>query len=144
MNKQLVLDASLAISWCLKDESLKLIESILDSFALGTTAIVPSLWAWEVNNALLIAQRHGKLNNIQRHQEISFLKKLPIDIDEDAHHQVWSETTNLAQKHDLTVYDASYLELALRQGLPLGSLDKSLRIAAKKIGLKCLPEKFDT
>ena len=142
MNKQLVLDASLTISWCLKDEPLKLIEAILDSFAVGTTAIVPSLWIWEVNNALLIAQRRGKLNNIQRHQEISFLKKLPIDIDEDAHQQAWSETTNLAQKHDLTVYDASYLELAVRQGLPLGSLDRNLRKAAKKIGIICLPEKF--
>src|SRR5262249_30166315 len=109
MIKRFVLDASLAISWCLKDESPKSIEDILDNFTLGATAIVPSLWLWETNNALLIAQRRGKLNNVQRHQEISFLKKLSIDIDEDAHHQAWSETTNLAQKYNLTVYDAAYL-----------------------------------
>lgn len=141
MNKRLVLDSSLALSWCLQDEQTKATDDILDTFAKGSSALVPSLWVWEVNNVLLMAERSGRLDPIKRHQQIAILKKLPIDIDESAHQQAWNETTMLAHAHRLSVYDAAYLELALRQGLPLGSLDRELRNAAKKIGVKCLPEK---
>ena len=142
MNERFVLDASLAVNWCFEHECNNAAIAILDGFAQGSSALVPSLWLWEINNALLMAQRCGNLNNLKRQQQIAFLRKLPINIDEDAHQQAWGETTNLAVRHDLTVYDAAYLELAVRQGLPLGSLDRNLRKAAKKIGITCLPEKF--
>jgi predicted nucleic acid-binding protein len=139
MSKSLVLDASVTISWCIEEERNKATEAILDSFAQGSNALVPSLWVWEVSNVLLMAQRAGKLDSVRRHQQIALLRKLPISIDEDAHKQAWNDTTTLASTHNLTIYDASYLELALRQGLPLGTLDKNLRKAAKEIGIKCLP-----
>ena len=142
MNERFVLDASLAVNWCFEHERNDATIAMLDGFARGSSALVPSLWLWEINNALLMAQRGGNLDNLKRQQQIAFLRKLPINIDEDAHQQAWGETTNLAQKYDLTVYDAAYLELAIRQGLPLGSLDKNLRSAAKKTGIKCLPEKY--
>ncbi len=89
-----------------------------------------------------MAERAGRLDSAERHQQMVLLQKLPINIDQEAHQQAWNETSTLAHAHKLSVYDAAYLELGLRQGLPLGSLDKSLRTAAKKLGIKCLPEKF--
>lgn len=142
MSKRLVLDASLAISFCIEAELTQAVEAILDDFSQGISAVVPSLWAWEVSNVLLMAERKGRLDATKRHHQIALLKKLPISVDEDAHKQAWSDTATLAQTYRLSVYDASYLELALRLGLPLGSLDKDLRNAAKKAGLKCLPAKL--
>ncbi len=141
MSKRFVLDCSLTISWCIQGEQSPGTEQILDDLTEGGMAVVPSLWIWEVNNVLLMAERAGKLDTAKRHQQMILLQKLPINIDEEAHKQAWNETSTLAHIHKLTVYDATYLELALRQGLPLGSLDKSLRTAAKKLGIKCLPEK---
>src|ERR1700733_5440284 len=142
MNDRFVLDCSLIISWCVEDEQSAATEEILDNLTQGGSALVPSLWVWEVNNVLLMAERAKRLDAAKRHQQIILLQKLPINIDEEAHKQGWNETATLAHMHDLTVYDAAYLELALRQGIPLGSLDRNLRTAAKKIGIKCLPEKF--
>jgi len=141
MSKQIVLDASLAANWCIQDEQAEATEEILDSFAGDCNALVPSLWLWEVNNILLIAERRGRLTFAKRKQQIAILRKLPIQIDEDAAKHVWSETNALARTYALTVYDAAYLELALRHGLPLGSLDNDLRAAAGKASIKCLPDR---
>jgi predicted nucleic acid-binding protein len=142
MSSRFVLDCSLAISWCIEDEQTAATEAILDSLTQGGSALVPSLWLWEINNVLLLAERAGRLDAAKRHQQLVLLQKLPISIDEDAHKQAWNDTSTLAATHRLTVYDAAYLELALRQGLHLGSLDGSLRLAARKAGIKCLPEKI--
>jgi predicted nucleic acid-binding protein len=143
MTNPIVLDASLAVSWCIQDEQTEETEEILDSFAGGFRALVPALWLWEVNNILLVAERRGRLTYAKRKQQIAILRSLPIEIDEDAAEHTWSDTNSLARTYGLTVYDASYLELALRLGIPLGSLDSELRTAAtKKASVKCLPRKL--
>lgn len=141
MSEDIVLDASLAVSWCIQDEQAEETAEILDRFAGDFSALVPALWIWEVNNILLVAERRGRLTFAKRKQQIAILRKLPIQIDEDAPEHVWSETNSLARTYGLTVYDAAYLELALRHGIPLGSLDNGLRAAAGKASIKCLPRK---
>jgi predicted nucleic acid-binding protein len=140
MSKRFVLDASLAISWCLQEEQTSATEAIFNSLAQTGSALIPSLWLWEINNALWMAERSGRLEAKKRHQQVALLQKLPINVDEDAPRQAWGDTSSLAQRYNLTVYDAAYLEIALRHGLPLASLDTSLRKAAKKAKVKCLPE----
>jgi predicted nucleic acid-binding protein len=142
MSKSFVLDCSLAMSWCFEEEHTGSTDSILETLSEGASALVPSLWLWEVNNVLLLAERFGRLNAAKRHQQIALLKKLPITIDQDSHMHAWSTTSALAATYHISVYDASYLELALRHGLPVGSLDQHLRNAAKKAGAKCLPTKL--
>jgi predicted nucleic acid-binding protein len=139
MSKQFVLDTSIAVSWCIGDEQTSKTEALLDELARGASAIVPALWLWEINNVLLIAEISDRVSASKRHQQVALLKKLPITVDENAHNQAWGDTTALARTHRISVYDASYLELALRKGIPLGSLDKKLRSAAQKAGSKCLP-----
>lgn len=75
-------------------------------------------------------------------QKLALFQALPIQLDEFAHKQAWGETLRLAREHKLTTYDAAYLEMAVRLSLPLGTLDTSLRAAAKKAGIACLPEKI--
>ncbi len=139
MSTQFVLDCSVAMTWCMQTEATPATEALLDSLTQGSTALVPSLWTWEVNNVLVMAQRSKRLDATRRRQQIAFLQKLPIVVDEDSHSQTWYNTSTLALAHNLTVYDAAYLELAMRQGLPLATMDKRLRDAAKKVDVKCLP-----
>lgn len=139
MIDRFVLDCSLTMSWCIQGEKSRATEAILDRFAQGSRALVPALWFWEVNNVMLTAERLGRIDPAKRHEQVTILKKLPIDIDEDAHKQAWSDAAALACTHRLSIYDAAYLEMALRYGLPLGSLDKTLRHAAGKIGVICCP-----
>lgn len=134
-----VMDCSVTISWCIEEEQTAASESLLNAMSKGSKAIVPALWLWEVNNVLLKAELAGRISAAKRHQQIALLQKLPILIDEDALKQIWDYTTNLAHKNKLIVYDASYLEIAIRKGLPLGSLDKHMRTVAKKMGIQCLP-----
>jgi predicted nucleic acid-binding protein len=142
MIQRFVLDCSLAMSWCFQNEQSAATERLLDDFTRGTTALVPVLWVWEVNNVLITAQRERRIDAAKRHQQMSLLRRLPITVDEQGYQHAWSDTANLALAHNLTAYDASYLELALREGLPLASLDRDLRKAAQKAGAKCLPEKL--
>ena len=75
-------------------------------------------------------------------QHLTLLAALPIDVDENAFGQIWGETLALAQKHQLTLYDATYLELAKRLGLPLASFDGELRKAAKAEKVELLPDRL--
>ncbi len=127
-----VLDSSAALSWVLPDEDGA--DALLDSvIAFGAT--VPPLWPYEVANVLLQIERRGRLPATARIQALRDLQALPIRIDGRSCDRVWSETQALAAAHRLTVYDASYLEMALRLGLPLAKLDADLRSAATACGV---------
>jgi len=95
-------------------------------------AIVPSLWSLEVGNVLLVAQRNKRITSEQLHKALYILKELPIVIDTMTSHHAWLETMELAERYDLTLYDASYLELSLRLTLPLVTFDKTLKRAFEK------------
>lgn len=135
-----VADCSIAMAWLLKDEATEETDEVLDLLGRGASAVVPALWRWEVSNVLLMAERRRRITKGEVNSHLSLLGSLPIVPDEMATNQAWNSTYLLAQKHGLTSYDAAYLEVALRRGLPLASLDSQLRQAAKAEKLDVLPE----
>lgn len=128
----LVLDASVTLSWLMPDEKGQF--EILDKVA-NEGAIVPTIWGLEISNSLLYAQRAGRITGLKRQNAIYLLKDLGIKVDRTSLEHIWSETMDLAERYGLTIYDASYLELALRYDLPLATIDKFLKQASKKAGI---------
>jgi predicted nucleic acid-binding protein len=99
------------------------------------TAVVPSLWLLEVTNILLVGERRGR-NTVEQSKEFwETLQALPIEIEEYSLEQCSSSIFDLARTHNLSAYDASYLDLAQRRSLPLATLDKRLMAAAKACGV---------
>lgn len=137
-----VLDSSLALAFVLEDEATPETDKVLDSLGHGAVADVPALWQWEVANGLLMAKRRNRITSADVHRHLTRLRKLPIEVDAQALEEAWSSTQALAEKHKLTIYDAAYLETAIRRGVPLGSLDTGLRAAAKAEKVPVLPEKL--
>jgi predicted nucleic acid-binding protein len=125
----LVLDASLALQWFLVDEAdRKYSLSVLSSLS-EKQAVVPLLWFYEVGNGLLMAYRRKRIAQDQIDGFLTRLKNLPIQAAPQAPMDVL-DLPALAQTHSLTNYDAAYLSLALRLGLPLATTDAALRRAA--------------
>ncbi len=133
----LVVDASIALTWCFSDERTPETIAVLNH-VVDQAAFAPSVWPLEVLNALAIAQRRGRCNAADRLRLAGFLRQLPIAIDEDTLHHAWTTTAEFAERLQLTIYDAAYLELAHRQSLPLATLDSDLRRAAKTVGVSLL------
>ena len=133
-----VLDCSITMSWCFEDEASPDADRLLDRLR-GEGAIVPMLWFWEVANVLNSAVRRGRLASAEVTARLQLLATLPIEADPDGVSRAWRETLMLAQTHSLTAYDAAYLELALRHGVELATLDQELRAAAVGLGLKVVP-----
>jgi predicted nucleic acid-binding protein len=134
-----VLDSSLALAFVFKDEATVQTDVVLDSLGHGAKAFVPSLWRWEIANAFLMAERRKRINQADMGRLLTHLNILPIEIDDSACHQVWTSTLQLAQKYKLSSYDTSYLEMAIRLALSLGSLDDGLRAAARVEKVRLLP-----
>lgn len=132
-SKAFVLDSSIALAWCFPDEQSSA-QAVLDRLE-KTTAIVPQLWHLEVGNALLMGERRKRSVAADTTQWLQYLSSLPIILDEEMATHAWSDTLILARSYQLSVYDAAYLELALRRGLPLATLDRHLQKAAKMAGV---------
>jgi len=101
-------------------------------------AVAPSLWRLEVANALQMAVRRKRIDTAFRDVSIADLLTLPITIDTETAHHAWAATLQLAERHNLTLYDAAYLELAQRRGLPLATLDRELGAAGSALGISVL------
>lgn len=125
----LVLDSSVTLAWVFGDETTATIRQVFESIA-ENGAVVPSLWWLEVANSLTVAVRRKRINTELRRAALDDLALLDISTDQQTASQAWSETLRLADQHHLTLYDAAYLELARRRGLPLATLDQALRAAA--------------
>jgi len=125
-----VADASAALPWCFPDEATPWTEALLDRLQRGEHVLVPAHWPTEVMNGLVMAVRRKRidLERVERFSED--LSSLAIHT--EPHHAPvsWSAVIQLATKHTLTIYDAAYLEVAQRTGLPLATLDSDLRNAA--------------
>jgi predicted nucleic acid-binding protein len=130
----LVVDASVALTWCFEDERTPATIAVLDR-VVRDGAKAPSLWPFEVLNGLAAAQRRNRLDRERRLRLAGFLRQLPIAIDDDTIEYAWTMSAQLAERHRLTVYDAAYLELAQRMSLPLATLDGDLRSAARTLGV---------
>lgn len=132
---QVVLDASIALSWCFEDEGGREQLRILDRLTAGMEAVVPAVWILEVINAGMVGQRRGRISADAFISFITQLIKLPIAIDHPKIAGSARAIINLSLTFSLSSYDASYLELAARAGLPLLTLDTRLRSAARKAGI---------
>jgi predicted nucleic acid-binding protein len=130
-----VLDASVAMAWCFEDETNRDTESALDRLR-EDHAVVPSLWAYEVANVVLMAERRGRLTEFQATRFVELLGRLPINVDL-APPEI-STVLALGRRHGLSAYDAAYLALAERDGLPLATQDERLRAAAHAAGVPLL------
>lgn len=129
-----VLDCSMTMAWCFEDESNEISEAILESLN-ESTAIVPTIWPLEVANVLLMAKKHKRITEVQAASFIDALTTLPIVVDPSTTSKAMGSIFVLANSAALTIYDAAYLELALREKIPLYTLDKNLKNAAKKLNI---------
>lgn len=129
-----VLDNSVAMRWHLesgKASDQKYSEAVLLSLA-DADVLVPNLWHLEATNVLVGAEKRGDTTTIEVERFIAQLESLPINIDPSTANHAFSRTLSLARAYKLSSYDAAYLELAIREGLSLATLDKNLLKAAKK------------
>ena len=129
-----VVDSSVALAWVYSEETTEAISEVLARLT-DRGAWVPALWRLEVANVLEMNVRRGRHDAAFRDAALADLAVLPISIDAETDRQAWGATVRLAARHRLTVYDAAYLELAQRRGLPLATLDKELRDAATAEGV---------
>ena len=132
-----VIDASATLPWRFADEATLWSEALLDRVEAGEELFVPAHWPLEVVNTLLMAQRRGRVTHEQVREFIEDLAALPIRIAAIGPLN-WAAILNLAEHHRLTAYDAAYLDLAVRTGLPLATLDLDLRKAAAVAGVQVL------
>ncbi len=98
-------------------------------------AVVPSLWHLEVGNSLRMALRRQRIDAAFIAETLQDLVRLRVEVDDQTVPRAWSDTMALAAAHQLTMYDASYLELAVRRGLPVASLDRAMCQAAVAPGV---------
>ncbi len=130
-----VIDASAAASWIFKDEATPVTDALL-ARVRNTGGIVPALWTWEMANLLIAGIRRARISVADASGHLSDLALLPIIIDAESSARAGRETFLLAQAHNLTAYDAAYLELAQRTGLELASKDAELCAAAASLGVR--------
>jgi predicted nucleic acid-binding protein len=125
----LVLDSSVTLAWVYAAETTTAVQQVFDRI-VSDGAWVPSLWRLEVANVLETGVRCGRHNAAFRDATLADLALLPIQADTETDGQAWGATLRLASRRKLTLYDAAYLELALRLRLPLATLHRELRAAA--------------
>ena len=129
-----VLGASVALAWALEKEERP---AAMRAQALIETevAFVPAIWWFEIGNVLLVNERRGRLTQNDTAAFLRALSSMSVQIDRRA---VQPNMLALARSHRLTVYDAAYLELAMRAALPLATLDRALADAARAEGVALL------
>jgi len=130
----LVLDGSATLAWCFEDEQSDKTEKLRHEVR-ARGAIVPRLWRLEVTNVLVNAERRGRMAPATTASLLGLLGEMPIIIDDETDRRAFGDTLHLARAHDLSTYDAAYLELAMRRALPLATLDRELARAAKRTGV---------
>jgi predicted nucleic acid-binding protein len=131
-----VLDASIVLTWCFPDEEARKAEEISERIALGDKPAVSSFWRHEVLNALLMGEKRKRLTSALTRTFIQDLERLPVEVDAPESVTVFHVTQGLCRKHGLTAYDAAYLELAMRNRIPLATADGALERAARAEGIE--------
>jgi predicted nucleic acid-binding protein len=134
---ELVIDASVALAWCFGDEQTEATARLLERVQTDAAA-VPSLWHLEVANVLALAERRRRITSAESTELIALLETLEIVVDEETPARALNRVFDLAREQRLTAYDAAYLELAMRLGLPLASKDGDLCDAAERLGVSVL------
>ena len=132
-----VLDSSIALCWCFDNEATEGTRQLLEHLQADTAA-VPNLWHIEIANVLTLAERRRRITAAETAQFIALLEALEIDVDEETWSRALVRILDLAREERLTAYDAAYLELAMRLGVPLASKDGDLCDAAERLGVSVL------
>ena len=138
MTKHFVIDNSVVMSWCFKDETNKYADAILHRLS-EATAFVPSIWPLEVVNVLLVAERKRRLSEADSTRFITLLTQLPIVVEVGHSERSMKELLIFARANKLSSYDASYLDLAMKSGYPIATLGIKLIQAARKIDVQIVP-----
>ena len=129
-----VLDASISVSWCFEDETNPTADRALAALDSGA-AMVPLVWAAEVGNALMRGERRGRITPDQIVQSLGAIASLEIVTDDDHVTGRLTDLLHLARTHRLSLYDAIYLDLAVREHLALATVDAALARAAQAVGV---------
>ena len=132
-----VLDSSITVAWYFADERTAAVDAVL-SQVTESGAVVPSPWRLEVANALQMSVKRNRIDPAYRDISLDALRALEITVDSETDDHAWPVTLRLAERFQLTLYDAAYLELAQRLTLPLATLDQDLREAAAALGITLL------
>lgn len=134
MSEAYVVDASMAFAWVYPSQGSVEADVLLERVRAGAAVVVPPIWFLEVANGLLAAQRRRLLTASERTQALEQMSAMSVTVDEGVR-AAFGRTSALAEEYGLSVYDASYLEVALRRSLPLASRDKAVREAASRRGV---------
>jgi predicted nucleic acid-binding protein len=137
-----VLDCSVTMTWFFEHEANKETDELLERLGGSEKAIVAQHWVLEITNVLLSAELSKKKTAADTTHFLTLLGKLAIESDGQTEHLATTTTLALGRRHKLSSYDAAYLDLAMRLGLPLATLDKDLRKAAEAEGIAVLPTKI--
>ena len=129
-----VLDCSVTMAWCFDDEATPYTDGVRDRLS-DVKAVVPAIWPLEVANAAIVGERRKRLDEARSSRFFSLLDSLPIVVDDQTSGRAFGDIPHLCRAYNLSSYDASYLELALRRGLPLACLDGKLKAAATAVGV---------
>jgi len=135
VKRSFVADASVAIAWVHPAQATPETDAMLDRLSAGDSLVVPALWPLEVANALTVLRRRRKLTPDEARAAIEIIRELPAVIDHEAAAVAFTRLVDLASEHELTVYDATYIELATRRQLPLASNDARMKQAAIRSGV---------
>ncbi len=129
MVKNFVLDNSIVMSWCFRDETSRYADTILDSLE-EYEALVPAIWPLEVGNVLLVAERKRRLTEADSIRFLALLNELPITVQQETPDRMFKEILALGRERNISSYDSSYLDLAMRNGIPIATQDSGLKKAA--------------
>ena len=120
--------------WYIEDQKTSYTEGVFECLALGDEILVPAIWPLEIVNSLVIALRQKDITSAQLEIFVADLKELPVEVDLQGAARAYSSILQISRRHQLSSYDAAYLDLALFEGLPLATVDKNVRSAAKRSG----------
>ena len=137
MATQFVVDNSVVMSWCFIDETNSYADAVLNRLT-KVSAIVPLIWPLEVVNVLLSAERQKRLSKSASMRFLTLLSQLPIFVEYERPDKMMKDLLTLARTSNLSSYDASYLDLAMRKGVPIATLDKNLIEAASRVDVPIL------
>ena len=130
-----VLDASVAMAWAFEDEGGDYARNVLARLE-REEACTTALWPLEISKGLLVAERLGLIEPADSARFTRLLLSLPIVVEPVDGRRVFEQSRILARRRTLSAYDAQYLELAFRHGIPLATLDERLRQAAEEEGIR--------